>query len=424
MFQKAIFSLSIFAVLLSSCEKDIGNLGMGMMPSQDILTVRLDSLSNFNFKYTNDNVGDTIRASQFYFLLGSYIDPVFGKVRAEIFAPIYFNNPVIDKLNYNIELINAKLLITYGDSSFQYGKNVSQTISLYEMLDSIKLTDYRTLRIAPREALIGTFDLKIDTTITADSIMTIPLPNSFLTKFRPFINDTSKYTISKGPDEINKKFGQLFYGIHFKTNFDDASIIKINSFKIEIQAKVTSINDPSLVDTVTQELITSDFIDLDSYIYKHPLVSFELKPSQTVTANIGKSNQKRVYIQDMKGYKAEFQFNDIQRWLDTSKVLINVASLTIPIEYNAAFSAIPTLLLNIYKNGVVVPIFTITSQVIGTDNHYTFNVNSFMRQFLTDGISASGYHYELVAPDNNLYVNRSILLIDNAKLHLIYTKYK
>jgi hypothetical protein len=171
-------------------------------------------------------------------------------------------------------------------------------------------------------------------------------------------------------------------------------------------------------------MITSDFIDLDTYIYKHPLVSFELKPSQTVILNIGKSNQNRVYIQPMKGFKAEFQFAEIQRWLDTSKVLVNVALLTIPIEQDASYSPIPALSLNIYKNGNLKPLFTLTSKVINSDLFYTFNLSGFMRQFLVNALGAGEYRYELVAPDNNLYVNRSILLINNAKLHVTYTKYK
>jgi hypothetical protein len=427
MFQKLFISLSLLVVLLSSCEKDIGTLGMGIMPSEDILEVRLDSLSNFNFSYFRDNTNDTIRTTQYNLLLGSYIDPIFGKVRSEIYAPIYFNNPVIDTAVYSFELLNANLLITYSDSAFQYGKNVIQTISIFEMQDSINLPDYRTLRFSPRETLLGTFNLKIDTTITTDSVLSIPMPTSFINIIYNYINTKKNkyvYSMASSPEEINKSFSQYFYGIHLKTNFDDASIVKLKDFKIEVKAKVTSKADLSIIDTVTQDLILSDFIDRDNYIYKHPLVSFELIPTKTISDNVGKPNQKRIYIQPMKGYKTDFQFPDIQRWLDTSKIIINIARLTIPIEKSTIFSAISSLTLNIYVKGTSYPIKSFTSQDIEDNDQYVFYVNNFLSLFLKNGRPASDYRYEIVTPNNNLYVNRSVLLPENAKLHLTYTKYK
>jgi len=424
MLKKLFISIFLLAVLLSSCEKDIGTLGMGIMPSEDLLEVRLDSITNLNFSYLKDNTNDTIRTTQFNLLLGSYIDPVFGKIRSEIFAPIYFNNPVIDDSTYTFEILTADLLITYNDTSFQYGKNVSQTVSIYQMNDSIGIQCYKTLQFKPNETYIGNFDFKIDTTVTADSIVTIPLSKQFISSIDKFIRTDPSYVMSNGPDEINNSFKNQFYGIHLKTNFDDASIIKLKDIKIKVKAKIINIIDPSIIDTVTQELITSDFIDKETYIYKHPLVRFELEPTKIITDNIGKQSQKRVYIQPMKGYKAEFLFPEIERWLDTSKVVINIARLTIPIEKDILFPAIPSLVLNIYTVGSNIPILSYTSQSIEDNEQYVFYVNSFLSLFLKNGKSAKDYRYEIVPPNNNLYVNRTVLLPGNAKLHITYTKYK
>ena len=423
MFHKLLFSFSLLAVLLSSCEKDIGILGMGVMPSEDILAVRLDSLSNFNFKYLKDNTNDTIRTTQYSLLLGSYTDPVFGNVRAEIFAPLFFNNPVIDTSLYKFELVEADLLLTYNDTSFQYGKNIPQTIIVSEFTDSIDFANYKTLEFKPRETPIGNYTLKIDTTVESDSIITLKLPNTFLKKIDTYIR-TSKYSIDMEPDTINKVWGRKFYGLHLKTKFDDASVIKLKDIAVNLKVKRTSIADASIVDTTSQELILSDFIDEDTYIYRHPLVRFELKPTKTITENIGKPNQKKIYIQPMKGYKADFLFPDLDRWRDSSKVVINIAQLTIPIEKSSLYSAIPKLTLNIYLNGIASPIATYTSQDIDDNDKYVFYMNSFMTIFMKYQKSANEYRYEIVAPNNNLYVNRSILLPENAKLHLTYTKYK
>ena len=427
MFKKHLFLLSLLALLISSCEKDIGNLGMGMMPSEDKLSVHLDSLSNFNFKYLRDNTNDTIRASRYNLILGSYIDPVFGKVRAEIFAPIYFSDPVIDRTKYEFEIYAANLVMTYTDTSFMYGKNVAQNISLYQLLEPIAIADYRTLNFVPREKLLQTFSLNIDTAITSDSTISFPLSTEFISKIETYIKTGTKeetgniYSVEVGPEEINKVFANYFYGLHFKTNFDDASIIKLKNIKIDVKIKRWN---SEITDTITQEMVMADFIDKDNYIYKHPLVCFELQPTAEITENIGKSYQKKVYVQPMKGYKVDFQFPELQRWYDSSKVVINTARLTIPIEKDAKFDAIPRLVLNIYETGKNVPIYSFTSQTIEYNDQYVFYVNSFISYYLRNKKPAFNYRYEIITPNNNLYVNRSVLLTENTKLHLTYTKYK
>ena len=432
MFKKLVFSLSVLTVLLSSCEKDLGNLGMGIMPSADILEVRIDSVSHLNFKYIPDNTDDTIRASQNFLLLGSYIDPIFGKVRSEIFAPLYFSNPVIDESKYQFEIVRAILKMTYNDTSFVYGKITNPLISIYRLNDSISVDDYRTLNFKPsHETLLLKKQIEIDllSQTQADRIDTIDLPKSFITIIDNYIrkiDPKDAYSIDLGPDDVNKVFSKKFFGLHIRTDFDDAAIIKFRDLAIDIKVKIW--DSENNVDTLTQEMILSDYVDRENYIYKQPLVKFELKPSSIITENIGKSNQKNVYIQPMKGYKAEFQFPDLDRWLDSSKVAINLAKLTIPIETKdtSDYKPIPKLLLYIYEKGGKYPISncSFTSREINTNNQYEFFINDFMTYFLKKGKSSSEYRYEIVTPNNNLYANRSILLPENAKLHITYTKYK
>lgn len=439
MFKKLVYSLSVLTVLLSSCEKDLGNLGMGIMPSEDILEVRLDSLSNFNFKYIPDNTNDTIRSSEntFSLILGSYIDPVFGKVRAEIYAPFYFDNPVLDTSKYQFEIVEAILKMSYNctdnDTSFLIGKNLDQKVLVYQMNDSLSIDDYNTQNFKPSsETFLSSYTLKIDPTVLTDGnsyrTISFSLPKSFIDSIDNYIRkvDTTDtldvYSIDLGQDDVNKVFSKKFYGLHLKTGFDDASIIRYREISIDVKIKVW--DSENNIDTLTQAMTTSSNMDLEYYIYKPPLVHFELKPTTTITDNIGKSNQKKVYIQPMKGYKAAFEFPDINRWLDSSKTAINIAKFTIPIEKSKDYIAIPNLHLNIYEKGKLYPIFNKSSQTIYNNDYYVFDLRDFMNYFMKNAKQANEYHYEIVPPNNNLYVYRSILLTENAKLHLTYTKYK
>ena len=415
-----VFFFSVLLILLSSCEKDIGSLGMGVMPSSDIIEVREDSLQKFNFKYIEDNTNDTIRTDQFYLLLGSYSDPVFGKVRAEIFAPFYFNNPVFDRNSYSFEIYDAHISITYTDTSFVYGKSINQKIDVYQMLDSIDIDDYKTLNFSCKEKYLTSFTLNVDTTIESDSTVTFALPSSFISTIDQYLK-TGIYAMDIGPDSINKDFGKKFFGLHFRTNFDDAGIVKLSDLSIKMNIKIWN---GETTDTVTQEMICSDFVDKESYIYKHPLVRFDLKHPVSLKQKIGMSSRDTVFIQSMKGFKSEFYLSDIQRWLDTTKTVINIARFTVPIVKDDSYPAIPSLLLNIYQSGNPVPIQSITSKDIGTGSEYVFYVNSFMKQFLSDKLNADRYRYEIVVPNNNLEVGRSVLLAGKAKLKLTYTKYK
>jgi len=419
---KLFVACSLCCLLFCSCEKDIGTIGINMLPGTDILYLKTDSLYAGSCKYLKD---DSIRTSDFTLLLGSYKDPVFGGVSAEICIPLYIDNPIIDNSLYAISNPYGKqvtidsvrlLIIRDTAASFHYGTPSTETIKLYEMLEKIDTLNYINLQFTPAEKLIGTYSLGSAST---DSVY-ILLGNSFNQKFATFINDTGKYGQAKDPLLVNMFLYDYFKGFHIKTS-QSSYIEKID----DIQLIINAID--SKGQYVTQSLFLSNFIDRQTLVYFHPLVKFGLTPTAKITDSVGKSNVSNLYLQPMMGYKANITLPNLDIWRkDSHNIVINIAKLTLPIVKDTNFPAVSVLTLNVLdKLGNL--LYTFPSQEILDSNRYTFYINTFVKWFLNpkkNTLTTDNYQFELVCPNNNQYINRSVIDAKKISLHLTYTKYK
>jgi len=382
-----------------------------MLPEEDILSVGSDTVKNFNCSYLVD---DSIRTSDYDLFLGSYLDPVFGQVKADIYAPIYFDTPVIDKTG-TYEITSVQLLLI--DSSYQYGKKVAQDIDLYEFKDAIDTNYYAKLTFNPTETFISA--LTLDTTLSESEADTLEYTFSgdFVTRIKDFIASSS-YNDSLDPIVINKEFMKVFKGLHFAPRSSDAFIEKIMDIQIRVKANVCS-SDGDCKE-VNQYMYIANYIDRDSMVYFHPLNSFTLEHPSALKGNEGKEYQDKVYLQSMKGYKARIRMNDLDKWRDTQKVVINSAKLVVPIETDD-YAPVEIIEFAVDDEATY---SAIESQELQGASQYSIYITSFVKNFIKSDKSASDYKFELRVPDNNMKVNRSIIKANDIYLQITYTKYK
>ncbi len=409
MFYKILFSLSVLSLLFTSCEKDLGTLGMGMLPSEDLLYLNQDSVSNIAYSYSLDK---EVRTSQYNLMLGNYTDPVFGKVTAQLFLPMYFENKALDTTKQNT-IKKIELLVI--DSSFQYGLAGTQKVEIYEMKDTLGLLDIDSLSFNPSETLLGTFNLENSENDT--SIYTFE--SSFVKKMQTFI-DSKSYRNTEDIDSINYFFKSYMKGLHLKPLKTNGGIMKIKDIKMRITYNECS-NDTCYESTMYLGL--SSFYDYDFHYYVHPLCNFIVEHSKTITDSLNKPNQSKVYLQPMKGLKAEIKIPELNKWLDSSKIVINKAMLQIPIEANETYAPISSIKLRVIDN-INEDTTYYTSTTVDEDYNYIFYLNSFVQKFLANQAKIENYKLELLAPTNNLYINRSVLIAPKTKFKLTYTKYK
>lgn len=134
--KRKVFTLSatflLMVLFLTSCNKD-GKLGSDVLDSGDLLnSSQIDTFSLQTFTIEQDSV---ITDNPAYTMLGSYNDPVFGKVDASFYTqfqleglnPVFGSSVVIDSIMLGLEYVSS-----YGDFSPQY-------LEVFQMTEGIDL---------------------------------------------------------------------------------------------------------------------------------------------------------------------------------------------------------------------------------------------------------------------------------------------
>jgi len=139
---------SLLAIFINSCKQDTGSVGANILPSSDLISAyESDTTTILTSMYLKDSVPTNAVSSA---VLGSYRDPIFGEVKASVFALVfspagsttipwngqyttskYLNCPI----NADTGAVDsAVLLIPIGStgSSSYYGTPGPETFAVYQ----------------------------------------------------------------------------------------------------------------------------------------------------------------------------------------------------------------------------------------------------------------------------------------------------
>lgn len=151
--------------LILSCKKDPYQVGLDLLPSSDTLYVdQFDTATIIAYSEIEDSVRTDEMTS---LLLGSFIDPVFGKTTASFYSQFLLSSEAID-FGVNPQLDSLVLILfyqsVYGDT------NTLQNVTVYEMSEGLILdSSYYSNQTVP------TYGIKL-----ADQYY-LPHPNDSLT---------------------------------------------------------------------------------------------------------------------------------------------------------------------------------------------------------------------------------------------------
>jgi hypothetical protein len=123
------FYIFIFSLIfLSSCKKEISNVGIDALGVNGTLLGGVDTFSVSSSIYKQDTVSTS---NPSYLLLGSYKDPKFGSVKTGFCSQLILStsNPNFGDLN-DLSVDSCVLGINYVD---YYGKLTPQTFEVYEL---------------------------------------------------------------------------------------------------------------------------------------------------------------------------------------------------------------------------------------------------------------------------------------------------
>ncbi len=128
----------IFSSIFVSCEKPEQN--SGLLPNEDLVNIL--STDSFQIKATTQAI-DSLSVSQSAGLvLGSYNDPIFGKVASELYLGFTLDKSNVAFGNDIMDLVADSLVVVLPYTSY-YGNEIptadAQTIEAYELTQKIEL---------------------------------------------------------------------------------------------------------------------------------------------------------------------------------------------------------------------------------------------------------------------------------------------
>lgn len=399
-------------------------IGLEIQPNSDKINVDYDSTISIS-AYTL--YGDSlIHSNPMYSLLGSYVDPIFGKTKAEFtfrMKPKHLNLNFADSLHLKAD----SLVISFEYQSY-YGDTLTpQDIKIYELTDSLDIdsTYYSQLHM---EDFYNKNEVLVDTTITPkpySSKLKIELPNQLAERI--LTSDTSVF--SSSANFINK-----FKGFYVTTNqvYADGSIL---SFNLSSSSTSIKLYYSSPTDTV------SDSLDL-IVDYSNRYNLFYHDYSSSAISHIGDSTyiDSVIYIQPMNGLKGEIIVPNLSSLINQSPIIINKAELILetadsittksdifkePNELNLRgvdSNGKPVLITDYIKSNSSGPYYT--SQAFNTDTKsYNFIITQYFQNLINEGKTSCSFY--ISASNTDFSTNRVVLKnskINGMKLLILYTK--
>ena len=391
----------LLAVLFACNDPDIIGLDL---PGSARFTITNDSIDNFTIKTVSE---DSLRSDESQnLLLGQINDPIFGENKGSFCTQMLLPNNNIDAIN-GIEVDSVFLTYSISDHYGDLNESEDLEINVYRLSEDIyKDSNYYS-----------------DTSFNYD-------PNNLVTNY--FINEGDSSTSSFINIQLDNSFGEIIMNETGGSNMIDnvAFLEFFKGFHVEATASNTI-------------LYLNPIADKSRFsIYYHEIggdtaLSFDFELGGDAT-RINMFNKKdindispdvnEIFIQSMAGYKAEFDFTNLEE-IQTKCLGKSINRVTIDFEAfeNNDYPLHEKLYLlreNNEEKIVFLTDFTIEGEGhFGGEfdnNTYSFNITRYFVQLLTNDQYTNKLYLVPVLGSAN--ANRTILDKSKIFINIIYTE--
>lgn len=239
---KFVFTiLAIISVLFVACDDSAINLGKEIQPTDDQIYLKTDTFHLSSETYAVDNIISRPDS----FLLGTFVDNVYGTTRADILGQVYFpkNYKYYDSSIAVTEPDSVNLLLAF-DSSF--GSTTSpMEISVYELKETFQYMENYPSNLDPSlyvdyNKLLGKELMTVVNSLdsTRNTSVSIKLSADFVKRF--FNTDPSIFT-----SEAN--FYNFFKGLYITTNYGSSTMLNISGIYLNLYYHYTYKSDGKVV---------------------------------------------------------------------------------------------------------------------------------------------------------------------------------
>ncbi|HMG93096.1 MAG TPA: DUF4270 family protein [Chryseolinea sp.] len=344
--------LALFAVALFffSCEDETSTLGYKNpnskfkvsyveIPIESSVLLR-DSLRTTNFTYT----GEPSR-----FLVGSYTDPVFGKISAAALTQYFARNPQF-KVSATAVYDSATLELQFD--LYHYGSMTAspQTISVYELDDSLQISTakyYFNNSEVAHSTVIGSKGFTVDPVKFDEFAASAEDSDTVITVSMPLASDFGKRIFDANVryrDDVDKTFGtywkfiQEFKGIAVESDVAD-KVLGLNPLGF---SRIIVHYHDATADSLIFDMTFSGDIGFSQI--KSDRTGTALEPLQQYYTDVLQDNDKR-YIQSGIGILTKLDFSNFYKFTDTVPyAVINSAELAIESVESSSDYPPPSLL--------------------------------------------------------------------------------
>ncbi len=255
--------LAVSMALFVACNDTLDNIGTTIKPTNDKLAVDTDTLELSSQTITAGKVFSKTK----YPILGEYIDPVFGTIRANYAGEFYYPENTAFKSLEDIEIKSVRLTISYASI---IGDSVApMTVEVYKIKKQLpKNDDYTELNVAEYVDLSSplgeqtfsgknsTYHIETDYSSGTSKKITVydinvDLPKTIGTDFLAEYKKTN-HGLLKDSDT----FKEFFPGVYVTTGFGNSTILNVNTTSLYIKYSYNDIGgSSSKTDTVRTDSI-------------------------------------------------------------------------------------------------------------------------------------------------------------------------
>jgi hypothetical protein len=421
--------LILIAISLNAC-KESDTLGGNLLPADDQSQFKASSKFNISaFTVKEDSIkSDDLSQS----LLGSYVDPIFGKTSASFFTQFISTSNLLD-FGPNPIADSVVFSMTYSGA---YGKT-----NKFDGMQKIRI--YKASNVG----------IKDSSYYSAVNPLKFYSESDFLSEHTFLPDPTGKYQsgaavqkfnlpISFGQNILNNQlliniggFNNFFKGFYIKPVNDfqvsgNGAILYFNLINTTTPSKISLYfhNDTSTIAQKFDMIINSDCNRIN--FFKHERNGISAINNQFTDTTLGKS---QIFIQNMAGLSSKIWFTNLESWKDSMPMAIAKAELVIPVDNSLiGIYGIPSRLILVEKGTdgqyTSIPDFELGDNYFSgyfnpANNTYNFNLALYLQEILSGKRVQKGLY--LVPTASAIGANRAVLKGSNFfKFNVTYTKIK
>ncbi len=405
---KSLCRLLYFLLFIApvACKHD-SSIGLDIQPKEDLLYASYFDTSTI---ICHTVMEDSLRADERgtganYNLLGSYIDPIFGRSDASLYTNFVMPNNIINAgFGNNPKLDSVVLSFTYSGAKGYYG----------DATDALKFNVYKISESLYYDSAYysnhSTQYEPADVTNTGQGLSLVPNLSSYISIFdvgyypqlrlrlndeigQFFMDDTSRVASTTA---LQKAFKGLYITTkNTALSNGNGSILYLNMTDPQSKLSIYYHNGSDLTSRAFDLSIGFGATRYNQYKHDYTTADDTLK-HQLPPLNDSTYGKYDVFLQGMAGTKAKIEIPYLSHLSDAGPVAINKAQLALKVDYKpyftdpAKFAIAPRLVLDgIDGNGAIVPLVEIVDPYTysGTFNaearEYQFNIPYTIQQIVS-----------------------------------------